>query len=466
MTRIALLRPPVYANRQFIDYPYFASFGLWQVAYALRQKGHDVVVHDALSKPTASISIEEDGYFRLGCNDRTWRKSIQGLRDIEWSLIHMDPFNVQDPSGRGIGQTNRLMQDAGYFGKIVLADLYVGGMNYIAHNPVMWLGTLPQVKTVLLYEAENSLDTWLESGELPEKLQEGTPAKELAMGAGLYEGVGEDFKKFLSDCLSKLKRPNEFKITPTSLPMKMTRGCAHQCSFCTCHFKGGKQRTPWRKVNLEALDEAMTWAVSNGFDKLIMLDEAANLDMDFFRATLDRVEAHGLKLEFPNGLRADCLDQDIVKRLSNLISLLSISPESGSPTVAENIIGKRMSPEASRKVAQWAKDADLPTAMHFIIGLPGETRQTILETFQFARSCYEKLGALPLIQYAIALPGTSLFMDAMERRLLPAPLPVDFSPFFQKGPMLKDGACEVSNTELISWRRDFYRDLGLRSMAR
>ena len=86
VTSIAILRPPVYANRQFIDYPYFTSFAVWQVAYALRLKGHEVSVLDALTMPTASVSIEEDGYFRFGCNDRTWRKAVQGLRDTEWSV--------------------------------------------------------------------------------------------------------------------------------------------------------------------------------------------------------------------------------------------------------------------------------------------------------------------------------------------------------------------------------------------
>ena len=312
---------------------------------------------------------------------------------------------MQDPSGRGIGQTNRLMQDAGYFGTIALADLYVGGMNYIAHNPVMWLGTLPQVKSVMLYEAEDTLDTWLKAQDMPGGLVEGEPVAELAMGAGLYEGVGEDFRSFLTDCLSKLKRSNEFKISPTTLPMKMTRGCAHRCSFCTCHFKGGKQRTPWRKVGLDGLDEAMSWAAANGFDKVAMLDEAPNLDMDFFSAVLDLTDKHKLRLEFPNGLRADCLTEELVRRLAGKITRLSISPESGSPTVAEKLIGKRMAPEASRHVAQWAKEAGLATAMHFIIGLPGEKRQDILETFKFARDCYESFGALPLMPIRHCLAG-------------------------------------------------------------
>ena len=77
--------------------------------------------------------------------------------------------------------------------------------------------------------------------------------------------------------------------------------------------------------------------------------------------------------------------------------------------------------------------------LHFIIGLPGETRKQIGETLYFAEKMYSSYGAVPLLQFAVTLPGTRLFDECAAKGLLPDELPIDYNPLFQGRPMLKDG---------------------------
>ena len=66
MARTLLLQPPLLLHADFIDYPYFASLGLWQAAAGLRQGGHDVQVLDALCQPGSGLLRVSNGFVRLG----------------------------------------------------------------------------------------------------------------------------------------------------------------------------------------------------------------------------------------------------------------------------------------------------------------------------------------------------------------------------------------------------------------
>ncbi len=64
---------------------------------------------------------------------------------------------------------------------------------------------------------------------------------------------------------------------------------------------------------------------------------------------------------------------------------------------------------AIRAVAARAKEAGIPALVHFMNGLPGETKVDINRTLAFAIELFEQTGAWPSVQFATprgaALPG-------------------------------------------------------------
>ncbi len=455
--RVLILHPSQRVHPNYIDYPAFESLAAWNVADYLKIKGHDVSLIDAYCLPASDWKREPE-HIRIGVTQNRLLEEIQNRANeqpAEVAIVQLGPFAVQAPDDDNLFFLIRALRQAHPSVTVVLADLHIGGMNYVAYDPSRFLSSPGRPDILLRYEAEVELEKLLTALEndrnISKKVIDGVPLSGPLQGDGGYALVDLDaYRELLSRMLQQEQRPNPFAVNTATLPFKSSRGCCFSCSFCTSHpAHASGARREWRPLSPEALERQLSWLSERpGVEKLLVLDEAANIGRDHFDRLLQLAYKAGLKLEFPNGLRADLLTQNQIERLAELISLLSLSPESGAATVLSRIIGKQQSLEAVELATQQAYKARLPVALHFIVGLPGESRQEIGQTFAFATRMYERYGARPWMQFAVALPGTRLFEQCQEKGLLPDPLPRDFGPVFQGTPMLKDGTCAVSNAEL------------------
>ena len=146
--------------------------------------------------------------------------------------------------------------------------------------------------------------------------------------------------------------------------------------------------------------------------RLFALDDAANVRPDFAQV-LEAVRDAGLRVEFPNGLRADLLSQEVVELLAQVADQVTVSGESASPRVQTDIIGKSVKVAHVERTAQWCKEAGVALHVHWLVGLPGETRDEALLTLETARNLLDAYQARPLVQYATAIPGTGLPGDIL-----------------------------------------------------
>src|SRR5262249_30712862 len=96
-----------------------------------------------------------------------------------------------------------------------------------------------------------------------------------------------------------------------------------------------------------------------------------------------------------------------------------------------------------------------PLLVHFIVGLPGETRAEINRTLEFAAELAESYGVEPAVQFATPLPGTRLHREASRRGLPTAA--ADYGPRFPKPPTI--GGQRLPATDLMAMREAFERRL-------
>ncbi len=90
----------------------------------------------------------------------------------------------------------------------------------------------------------------------------------------------------------------------------------------------------------------------------------------------------------PNGIRADCLDEEIALLMRKAgCYLVTIGIESANPTVLKTI-KKGESIEQITKAIKCAKKAGLTINGAFVLGLPGDTRETMRETIDYAKKCH------------------------------------------------------------------------------
>ena len=84
---------------------------------------------------------------------------------------------------------------------------------------------------------------------------------------------------------------------------------------------------------------------------------------------------------------------------------VSVSAESGVQRVVDEIVDKQLDLAAIRSVAERAQAAGVPLLVHFMIGLPGETRRRSTARSSSPSTCTSAPAPGPSVQFATPLPG-------------------------------------------------------------
>jgi radical SAM superfamily enzyme YgiQ (UPF0313 family) len=117
-----------------------------------------------------------------------------------------------------------------------------------------------------------------------------------------------------------------------------------------------------------------------------------------------------LGLEWSCNAKANVPYETLKGMRENNLRLLLVGFESGNDGILRNI-KKGVKVERARQFAKDCRDLGITIHGTFIMGLPGETRETIRETIRFAREINPHT-----IQVSIAAPypGTALYRQAQE----------------------------------------------------
>ena len=183
------------------------------------------------------------------------------------------------------------------------------------------------------------------------------------------------------------------------------RGCPFQCTFCSWPqtLMGRKYRT--RSIS-SVLDE-MEWVQENlpQVKEIFLEDDTFTIDKGRVLSFTEEYLRRGLGIVWACNARAD-LDYDTMKRMKEAnCRLLIVGYESGNDAILKSI-KKGVTVDDIRRFARDAKRAGLLVLGDFIIGLPGETRETIKCT----RGLIEEVRP-ELLQVSVAspFPGTEFY---------------------------------------------------------
>ena len=191
------------------------------------------------------------------------------------------------------------------------------------------------------------------------------------------------------------------------------RGCRSRCTFCLWPQTVGGHRYRTRSVD-HVLEEAAL--VRQLFPQLKELF----FDDDTFTDDRGRAEeiARGLgKLGITWSCNAKAnVPRETLKVLKdNGLRLLLVGYESGNQQILINI-KKGLRVDRARRFAADCRDLGITVHGTFILGLPGETKETIEETIRFAR---EVNPHTLQVSVAAPYPGTELHRQAVENGWLP-----------------------------------------------
>ncbi len=454
--------PTLRVARDFIDYPYFADLGALSAAAVARAAGHEVVLVDALATPGATLDALDGQDVRLGVSPEHLVELLP--HDVDATVLAFTPFHRPPSEDPLLAAVIAGVRAANPTAPIVLADLYTSGQHVVDAPSADVLAAYPEVDVLLRYEAERDLVPLLEelAGERPAArfARDGRDLDDLdalPLPAWDLVDLGAYFA-FHAAVVAHLGRPSwAFPIDGRSAPIVTSRGCPFRCAHCSSNpatRKDGVQIAPktQRRHGAAWLGRLLDDLAGRGVRRVHVLDELVNVNEAHFDAVLDAIVERDLAFEIPNGLRADYVEPRHLARMKGRLTTLSVSAESGVQRVVDAIVEKQLDLKAIRRAAEAAQDAGVPALVHFIIGMPGETRRDINATLAFALELFEETGAWPSVQYATPLPGTRLARAARERgRSLPM---IDPGPHFQTRPTIATDDFSLEELRRFKWTFD------------
>ncbi len=186
------------------------------------------------------------------------------------------------------------------------------------------------------------------------------------------------------------------------------RGCPARCTFCLWPQTIGGHR--YRVRSPQNVAEEMAY-----LKRIFPRVREFFFDDDTFTANLPRAREIARRIA-PLGLPWSCnsranVDGDTIRFLKDCgLRLFVVGYESGSASILQNI-RKGVSLEQMRRFTRACHDAGVTIHGTFVLGLPGETRETIEETIRFA----QELDVFSVqVSLAAPYPGTELYRQAKE----------------------------------------------------
>ena len=190
------------------------------------------------------------------------------------------------------------------------------------------------------------------------------------------------------------------------------RGCKSRCTFCLWPQTIGGHKYRTRSVG--NVIEELTWA-----QKAFPQVKEFFFDDDTLTDNLPRVEALAreigkLGIVWSCNAKANVPRSTLKVLKDNGLRLLLVGYESGNQKILHNI-KKGMRVDVAKRFAKDCRELGIVTHGTFILGLPGETKETIEETIRFAVEINPHTIQVSL---AAPYPGTVLHKQALENHWL------------------------------------------------
>ncbi len=242
-----------------------------------------------------------------------------------------------------------------------------------------------------------------------------------------------------------IKGPFTFIVT--------SRGCPAGCTFCIKHVSyqySVRLRSP------KLLMEEMRRLKELGIHNIHMYADLFTVNRDQVMELCERMITEDIGIKWTCNSRVDYVDQKMLEMMSKAgCWLISWGIESGNEQVLQRA-RKGTTPDKAKKALHWAKDAGIKNWGYFIIGLPGETEETIRETIDFSKSLPLDIA---LFHVAAPYPGTPFFFDVVE------------NDWFRRGTRWEQVDMDrgtvldypnLSAERLLYWQRRAFREWALR----
>jgi len=193
-----------------------------------------------------------------------------------------------------------------------------------------------------------------------------------------------------------------------------SRGCILDCSFCSVkHLRGGQIH---KKKSVDKIIDEIKKSLDEGIEEIHFFDDLFVENEKQVLQFADTLMRENLKFPWfvAQGFPLWTLTEEGLHALRETGMYRLICPfESGDNKVLKKLVGKPTTREHHEKIVYWANQLGFEIIGLFVIGMPDETREQLIETVNFA----EKHSEIDYAVFSIATPliGTRMTKKAVEK---------------------------------------------------
>ena len=169
------------------------------------------------------------------------------------------------------------------------------------------------------------------------------------------------------------------------LQIQTKRGCALNCSYCTYNrIEGSRYRL--RKPQLVA-DEIECLVKETGINHIEFTDSTFNIPLNHTKSVLEAVAAKGLDLNLRTmGLNPGAVDEELADLMKKVgFRDVDLGAEAGCDAMLRSL-GKNFRKKDILQAGKILHERGIPITWYLLVGAPGETEQTLKETFETINS--------------------------------------------------------------------------------
>ncbi len=190
-----------------------------------------------------------------------------------------------------------------------------------------------------------------------------------------------------------------------------SRGCPYQCIFCDRPHLGKKFRARSAKNVVEEMEKCLEL----GIKEVVFYDDNFTTIRERVLEIAELILERKLKISWDIRARVgDLKKEDYLLLKKAGLERIHFGVESGDERLLE-IIRKGITLEEARSAFLWARQAGIETLAYFMLGLPGESRETISKTISFAKELKPDYVHFSLL---MLFPATPVYQMALERGII------------------------------------------------
>lgn len=197
-----------------------------------------------------------------------------------------------------------------------------------------------------------------------------------------------------------IKGPFTFIVT--------SRGCPAGCTYCIKHVSyqySVRLRSP------ENIMEELWILKKQGMNNIHMYADLFTVNRDQVMGLCKLMIEQNINIRWTCNSRVDYVDEELLTMMGNAgCWLISWGLESGNEQILRHA-RKGAYPDKAERSLQYARNAGIKNWGYFIIGLPGETEETIRDTIDFSKKLPLDIA---LFHVAAPYPGTPFFFEVVK----------------------------------------------------